>query len=63
MIGKLNAGREVEPYGFETADDGRIITRAHQVVRNLDGNLLADGPEQPIYRIQDGYIRDMEIRK
>lgn len=52
----------VEPHGFEIAEDGRIVTHVQQVVRDLDGHLLFDGPVQHIYLIRDGYIKHMEIR-
>jgi hypothetical protein len=52
----------VEPLDFETEADGRIRVEVHQVVRDLAGNLLADQKVEHIYLIEDGLIRNMEIR-
>jgi ketosteroid isomerase-like protein len=53
----------VEPRGFKTEADGRIVVEVHQVVRDLDGNVLSDGEVQHVYLIQAGLIMSMEIRK
>jgi ketosteroid isomerase-like protein len=53
----------VEPRGFATAADRRIVVDVHQVVRDLAGNVVADQMVQHIYRIEHGLIRSMEIRK
>lgn len=52
----------VEAVGFDTEEDGRIAVQVHQVARDLEGNLVADGQVQHVYRIEDGLVRDMEIR-
>src|SRR5262245_64384505 len=33
----------VEPIGFETDEPGRIVVKVHQVVRDLEENIIADG--------------------
>jgi hypothetical protein len=53
----------VEPRSFTTAPDGRVIVDVHQVVRDLDGNLLADQMVQHVYDIQDELVLSMEIRE
>jgi ketosteroid isomerase-like protein len=53
----------VEPRGFETADDGRIVVDVHQVVRDPTGTVVTDQMVQHVYRIDGGLIRSMEIRK
>jgi len=53
----------VEPQGFTTDADGRVIVDVHQVVRDLNGNLLADQMVQHVYDIQDDLVRSMEIRQ
>ena len=53
----------VDPVGFAEEADGRIAVDVHQVVRDLDGNLLSDQTVQHVYRIEDGLVRSMEIRK
>ena len=32
----------VEPKGFEPDESGRMVVAVHQVVRDLDGNLMSD---------------------
>jgi hypothetical protein len=53
----------VEPRGFSLAGDGRIVVDVHQVVRDLQGMLLADTMVQHIYRLQDGLVAHMEVRE
>jgi hypothetical protein len=55
--------RRVEPVGFSTDREGRMVVSVHQVVRDLDGRVLSDGMVAHVYRIEDGLIRSMEIRK
>jgi hypothetical protein len=53
----------VEPVGFDTDEAGRTIVRVHQVVRDLEGNLIVDGMVEHVYRVEDGLILSMEIRE
>jgi nuclear transport factor 2 (NTF2) superfamily protein len=53
----------VEPVGFDTDETGRTVVKVHQVVRDLEGNIIADGLVEHIYLIEDGLIRSMEIRQ
>jgi hypothetical protein len=53
----------VEPLGFTTESDGRIVIDVHQVVRDLQGRILSDGMVQHVYLIQGGLIMSMEIRE
>lgn len=53
---------KVTPKGFVTEPDGRIAVEVHQVVRDLQGNLLADETVQHVYRLANGLIQSMEIR-
>ena len=54
----------VEPRSIEPAEDGRTrVVNVHQVVRDLAGNVISDSMVQHIYRIEDGLVRHMEIRK
>ncbi len=52
----------VEPRGFATDETGRIVVDVHQVVRDLQGNVVSDRMVQHVYLIEDGLIRSMEIR-
>ena len=39
------------------------MVSVHQVVRDLYGRVVSDGMVAHVYRIEDGLIRSMEIRK
>jgi hypothetical protein len=54
---------QVEPCGFTTDDAGRIVVEVHQVVRTLDGSMVADRMVQHVYIVQDGLIMRMDIRE
>jgi hypothetical protein len=51
----------VEPLGFETTEDGRVAVRVHQVVRALDGSVLADHQVTHVYALRDGLIVRMDV--
>jgi ketosteroid isomerase-like protein len=51
----------VTPEHFATRTDGRIDVTVHQVVRNLEGEVLGDSTVHHIYRLRDGQIEHMEI--
>lgn len=51
----------VEPIGIEPDDDGRMVVEVHQVVRDLEGKVLADSIVHHAYRIRDGLIVRMDI--
>ena len=53
----------VEPVQFNREEKGRINVTVHQVVHDLNGNLLIDQVIHHIYTIQDGLIKSMEIIK
>ena len=52
----------VIPVAFEHGSDGRISVRVQQTVRDLSGNLLADGEVVHVYTFEDGLIKAMDIR-
>lgn len=52
----------VEPRGFTTEADGRIVVDVRQVVRDRAGALLKDEIVRHVYRIEGGLVRAMEIR-
>ena len=52
----------VEPVGFDLDETGRTIVKVHQVVRDLEGKVVADGRVEHVYQMEDGLIRSMEIR-
>ncbi|HLW84000.1 MAG TPA: nuclear transport factor 2 family protein [Candidatus Sulfotelmatobacter sp.] len=53
----------VEPEGFRFDDEGRVIVRVHQVVRDLTGKTLLDRMVEHVYSMDSGLIRRMEIRE
>jgi ketosteroid isomerase-like protein len=52
----------VEPQSFTTEPNGRVAIAVHQVVRDLAGNRIVDRVIQHVYAIENGLIRNMEIR-
>jgi ketosteroid isomerase-like protein len=53
----------VTPTRFTALEDGRTLVDVHQVVRDLDGNLLKDAMIQHLYFFEDGFVKSMEIRE
>jgi hypothetical protein len=53
----------VEPVGFDTDETGRTVVNVHQLVRDLEGNVIAEGMVEHVYLIEDSLIRRMEIRQ
>ena len=51
----------VEPVSFHPEDAGRILVVVHQVVRGLDGTLLADEHVGHRFTFEQGLIRKMEV--
>jgi ketosteroid isomerase-like protein len=52
----------VDPLGFSEEDEGRVVVDVHQVVRDLDGVVVADQRPQHVYTMRDGLIARMDIR-
>jgi ketosteroid isomerase-like protein len=52
----------VDPITIEQNETGHTVVNVHQVVRDLDGNLLVDQMVQHVYLIGDGLIERMDIR-
>src|SRR5437588_1524403 len=47
----------VEPVGFSEGPDGEVVVEVHQVVRDLNGNLLADKTVGHVFRIENGLVK------
>src|SRR5579875_1548227 len=47
----------VEPVGFSDTPDGNVIVEVHQIVRDLNGNLLTDKHVHHVFRIEDGLVQ------
>ena len=52
----------VTPMAYITGLDGRVCVQVHQVVKNMKGELLVDQTVLHVYRIEEGYIKAMEIQ-
>jgi hypothetical protein len=53
----------VEPTRIEDDENGRTVVDVHQVVRDLNGNILLDQMVQHLYSIENGLIERMDIQK
>jgi nuclear transport factor 2 (NTF2) superfamily protein len=53
----------VVPVGFEHRSDGRISVRVQQTVRDLSGNIVAEGEVVHVYTFEDGLIKAMDIEE
>lgn len=51
----------VDPIEFNDRQDGTLEIVVHQIVKDLDGNLMSDGIVKHIYTLQDGLLRTMDI--
>ena len=51
----------VEPIGFNERQHERLEVTVHQIVRDLQGNLMFDGVVKHIYTIQDDLLQRMDI--
>ena len=52
---------QLETLKFEMDENNRNVVTVHQIVRDLQGNLLADTTIQQIFTIEDGLISLYEI--
>jgi ketosteroid isomerase-like protein len=51
----------VEPEAVTVTDDGRVAVEVHQVVRSVNGDLLADQRVTHLYRFDGGKIARFDI--
>jgi ketosteroid isomerase-like protein len=52
----------VEPVGFTENGNGQVAVEVHQVVRDLNGNVLKDTMVGHLFQIKDGLITRFDIR-
>lgn len=52
----------VEPVAFAEGSEGEMVVEVHQVVRDLNGNLLADKMVGHMFRAEGGLIKRFDIR-
>jgi hypothetical protein len=53
----------VQPVSFEENKNGEIEVEVRQLVKDMEGNILADGIVKHVYVIENCLIRSMEIEK
>lgn len=51
----------VEPLDVSYGSEGEILVEVHQVVRDLNGNVLADQRVLHVFRIEDGLVKRFDI--
>lgn len=56
-----NIQPKLETLKFETDENNRDVVTVHQIIKDLQGNLLADATIQQIFTIEDGLISLYEI--
>jgi ketosteroid isomerase-like protein len=52
----------VEPVAVAHGPEGEVVVEVHQVVRDLNGNLLADRMVGHVFRIETGLVKRFDIR-
>ena len=52
----------VEPLGFSVIESGATEVEVHQVVRDLQGDLLADKTVGHLFQMVDGLVTRFDIR-
>jgi hypothetical protein len=53
----------VEAVGFSTNAEGEVVVDVHQVVRDLQGQIVADQMVGHIFQFENGLIRRFNIRR
>lgn len=53
----------VDPVGFNERPNGTIEISVHQVVKDLQGQLMFDGTVKHIYTVENGLLRRMDIEQ
>ena len=52
----------VEPVEFSRGPDGEVLVEVHSIVRDLNGNLLADELVGHVFRLENGLVQRFDIR-
>jgi hypothetical protein len=53
----------VEALAFSTNPEGEVVVDVHQIVRDLQGNVLADQMVGHIFRLENGLVKRFDIRR
>jgi hypothetical protein len=51
----------VEPVAFSKGPEGEVTVEVHQIVRDLNGNLLADKLVGHVFRLEKGLVQRFDI--
>ncbi|MEO7214760.1 nuclear transport factor 2 family protein [Mucilaginibacter sp.] len=51
----------VTPETIKPLQDGRLLVEVRQVVKDLEGNMVFDGPVKHVYEFEGGLIKKMVI--
>ena len=51
-----------EPIGFSTSSEGEVVVEVHQVVRDLQGNVMVDKMVGHIFQVENGLVKRFDIR-
>jgi ketosteroid isomerase-like protein len=52
----------VEPVGFAVEEDGAVGVEVHQVVKDLEGVVIADVRVGHVFRLEGGVVKRFDIR-
>ena len=52
----------VEPVAFPHGPEGELVVEVHQLVRDLNRNVLVDNTVGHLFRIENGLIKRFDIR-
>jgi hypothetical protein len=53
----------VEPTAVTTRPDGTVAVAVHQLVRDLDGAVVAEGDVTHVYTLRDGLVARMDVEE
>jgi ketosteroid isomerase-like protein len=53
----------VEPVAFARRPDGAVAVEVQQVVRDLGGDVVAQGPLRHVYVLRDGLVARMDVEE
>ena len=53
----------VEPREIVDLGGGKIEVRVHQLVKNLQGDVLSDTEVRHVFTVEDGHIKSMDLKE
>ena len=61
VYGTAKFDSHVEPLAITEGDGGQVRVRVHQLVKNLEGNVLSDGEVLHVFTVNSGLIAAMDL--